>query len=80
MPFEKDPNEIGALWLHNGPKGEYMTGEINGEKVVCFRGKSQSPKAPAWNVLKSRPKADAAPAREMHNANTSQPDDSDIPF
>jgi hypothetical protein len=69
MPFEKDPNEIGALWLHDGPKGPYMTGEINGEKVVCFRSKSGSAKAPAWNVLKSKPRGEAAPTATMHNAN-----------
>ena len=56
----KDPNELGALWLREGPKGEYMTGEVNGVKVVCFRNRSDNPKAPTWRVLKSQPKA-AAP-------------------
>lgn len=79
MPFEKDPNEIGALWLHDGPRGEYMTGEINGEKVVCFRSKSASAKAPAWNVLKSKPKLVAE--RPMYDANK-KPDalEDDIQF
>lgn len=57
MAFEKDPNEIGALWVKSGPKGDYLTGEVNGVKVVCFKSKSDNPKAPAWRVLKSQPKA-----------------------
>ena len=79
MPFEKNPDEIGALWLHDGPKGEYMTGEITlggaTTKIVCFRSKSVSPKATAWNILKSKPKADmAAPPAGTYNANE------DVPF
>jgi hypothetical protein len=56
MPFEKDPNEIGALWLKTSAKGDYLTGEIDGVSVVCFAVKSGSAKAPAWRVLKSRPR------------------------
>ena len=62
MAFEKDPNEIGALWLRSGQKGDYMTGEINGVKVVCFAVKSQSEKAPTWRVLKSVPRDTPPPA------------------
>ena len=82
MPFEKDPNEIGCLWLHEGPKGEYMSGEINGEKVVCWRSKSASPKAPTWNVLKSKPReTTATPPAHTHNANAPRElNDDDIPF
>lgn len=36
MAFEKNPDELGALWLKSGAKGEYMTGIIDGVKVVCF--------------------------------------------
>ena len=53
MPFEKDPNEIGTLWLKSGRKGEYMTGEIAGQRVVLFPINSKNPKAPNWRVLKS---------------------------
>ena len=59
----KDPNELGALWIKSSPKGDYMTGEIAGVKVVCFRNKSDNDKAPAWRVLKSQPK-DARPAQD----------------
>lgn len=82
MPFEKNPDEIGALWSKQGPKGEYLTGEINGEKVVCFRNKSDHVKAPAWRVLKSKPREEAglSPTRAPHNANISEANDDDIPF
>jgi hypothetical protein len=53
---QKNPDELGALWVKSGAKGEYMTGEIAGVKVVCFRNQSDNPKAPAWRVLKSKPK------------------------
>ena len=61
----KDPNEIGALWLKSGSKGEYMTGTINGVAVVCFRNKSDNEKAPQWRVLKSQPR-DAKPEPAMN--------------
>lgn len=56
MAFEKDPNEIGVLWKKTGKKGDYMTGEVNGVKVVCFSINSDNPKAPTYRVLKSQPK------------------------
>lgn len=56
----KDPNEIGALWVKSGPKGDYMTGTINGEAIVAFAMQSTNPKAPQWRILKARPKADRA--------------------
>jgi hypothetical protein len=60
---QQNPDELGALWLKTGGKGEYMTGTINGVPVVCFPNKSDNPKAPAWRVLKSKPK-DAKPEAE----------------
>jgi hypothetical protein len=62
MPFEKNPDDLGALWEKSGPKGPYLTGEINGVKVVCFPNKSDNPKAPAWRVLKSKPKVEKSDA------------------
>lgn len=53
---ERNPDELGALWEKSGAKGSYLTGEISGVKVVCFRNRSDNPKAPAWRVLKSKPK------------------------
>ncbi len=62
MPeYEKDPNEVGALWIKTSARGEYMTGNINGEPVVIFRNerKPEGSKAPDWRVL--RPKAKDMP-------------------
>lgn len=60
MAYERKPNELGALWVRQSARGEYMTGslEINGEKidVICFRVDSQNPKAPTWRVSKSTPR------------------------
>jgi len=57
MAYEKKPDELGALWVKTDQKGrDYMTGEINGEKVVVFASGSQGEKAPAWRVYKARPK------------------------
>lgn len=57
MAFEKDPNEIGALWNKTTAAGKpYMTGTINGVKVVVFQAKASSEKSPNWRVLKSVPK------------------------
>lgn len=59
MAYEKKDGEIGALWLRSNDRGEYMTGEINGEKVLCQAIKSDNPKAPKWRVMKSKPREDA---------------------
>jgi uncharacterized protein (DUF736 family) len=56
MAYEKNPDEIGALWIKTGRKGEYMTGTIDGKPVVCFPVRSDSEKAPQWRVLKSKPR------------------------
>ena len=75
MAYEKNPDELGALWLKHGSKGAYMTGTINGVNVFCTPTNSENPKAPAWRVMKSKPK-EAAPV-----SHPSEPvDDSSIPF
>lgn len=76
MAFEKDPDELGALWLKSGAKGDYMTGEINGVKVVCFKPLKGGEKAPTWRVMKSKPREEMA-----HGvAPVSQLTDQDVPF
>ncbi len=56
----KDPNEIGALWIKQYSKGEYMTGTIDGKKVVVFRNNKKTDKQPDWRVLLSKPKPEAS--------------------
>lgn len=52
-----DPNELGALWVKQGKKGEYMTGTVNGVAVVVFANdKRGNERAPDWRVLKSQPR------------------------
>jgi uncharacterized protein (DUF736 family) len=54
---EKNPDEIGAMWMKTGAKGDYMTGTVNGERVVVFRNdKRGNEKAPDWRVLKAKPR------------------------
>ena len=63
MAYEKDPDELGALWRHDGPKGEYWTGSIGDLKVVVFpNAHKRSEKSPDMRVMKSKPKAAPAPA------------------
>jgi uncharacterized protein (DUF736 family) len=53
----KDPNELGALWIKDSARGEFMTGTINGVKVVCFKNdRKTSENQPDWRVLKSKPR------------------------
>lgn len=63
VAYEQDPNELGALWLKDGRNGEYMTGTINGVKVVCFLNKKwvEGGNLPKWRVMKSVPKGESAP-------------------
>lgn len=50
----KDPNEVGALWRKTSASGvTYMSGTINGVKVVCFENRKQNDKQPDWRVMKS---------------------------
>lgn len=78
MPFEKDPNDIGALWEKASAKGRYMTGTVNGVAVVVFVNKHKSSeKHPDWRVLKLVPKGE----RPAHNANVPPPPgDEDLGF
>jgi uncharacterized protein (DUF736 family) len=72
---ERDPNELGALWVKSSAKGEYMSGMINGEPVVCFRNdRKTSDKQPDWRVLKPRPRPTVTLAHPTPLT------DDDIPF
>lgn len=56
--MSRDPNELGALWVKAGKRGEYMTGTINGVAVVVFKNTGKSGNQPDWRVLKSQPRAE----------------------
>lgn len=75
MPHEKNPDEIGALWVKTGGKGEYMTGTINGERVVAFRNTSGGDKAPQWRVMKSRPQGERPTEAAGHPRPAARMDD-----
>lgn len=52
---ERNPDEIGALWLKESAKGKYLSGTINGERVVVFKNEKKSnEKAPDYRVLRAR--------------------------
>lgn len=56
---EKNPDELGALWIKTSAKGEYMTGTIEGiGGVVVFRNDRKKPgdKTPDWRILKAKPR------------------------
>ena len=74
---------IGALWLKEGAKGKYFSGnvEINGQKtnIVIFRNTLKQPgeKTPDYRIFLQQPREDipeAAPRASAHG------DDSDLPF
>ena len=65
MPFKKDPNEIGVLWMKTNAKGHWFSGTINGTAVVVFATNSTNPKAPTHRVLIAQKKEDMAPATQL---------------
>jgi uncharacterized protein (DUF736 family) len=53
----RNPDEIGAMWEKTSGRGPYMTGTINGERVVMFKQTDKTnDKAPDWRVLKAKPR------------------------
>jgi uncharacterized protein (DUF736 family) len=71
MTDNKDKNEwtdreIGALWINvkQSDGSKYLTGSINGEKVVVFKNKSheENDKAPYFRVYKHQERENAAAA------------------
>lgn len=59
MSYEKDPDEIGALWIKTSAKGtEYLSGTVDGVAVVAFRQTKRSDKSPDYRVMRSRTRDD----------------------
>ena len=54
----KNPDELGALWIKESPRGEFMTGTISGQPVVIFKNDKKTPgsKQPDWRVMKPKPR------------------------
>ena len=82
MP-EKE-QDLGALWIKTGAKGEYMTGtiEVNGEKigVVCFTNQhKKEAKHPDWRILRAR-KQEEVPKSNDLPVNEDEINPEDIPF
>lgn len=50
--------EIGALWINvkNGSNDKYLTGQVNGEKVILFKNKykEENPKAPDFRIYRQK--------------------------
>lgn len=63
---EWNDREIGALWVNakQGSNEKYLTGQINGEKVIMFKNKykDDNPKAPDFRIYKQKDQEGAAKA------------------
>jgi hypothetical protein len=55
MPFEKDPSEIGAIWMKTGSKGDWLSGTINGEPFVAFPNTKKAAGSKAPDYIVKRP-------------------------
>jgi uncharacterized protein (DUF736 family) len=56
---EWDNREVGALWVNvkQSDGSKYLTGTINGEKVIVFKNKykDENQKAPDFRIYKQQP-------------------------
>lgn len=61
---EWNDREIGALWVNvkQGSNDRYLTGQVNGEKVIMFKNKykDDNPKAPDFRMYKQKDQEGAA--------------------
>ena len=74
---EWSDREIGALWINvkQSDGSKYLTGSINGEKVVVFKNKSheENDKAPYFRVYKHQAKEEMA-ASSAEKKQVEEPD------
>jgi uncharacterized protein (DUF736 family) len=64
---EWDDRELGALWVNQKSDGtKYLTGTLNGEKVIIFKNKykEENAKAPDFRVYKQKA-VNEEPKREV---------------
>lgn len=56
--------EIGALWVNvkHGSNEKYLTGQVNGEKIILFKNKykDDNPKAPDFRIYKQKDQEQSA--------------------
>lgn len=71
----RNADELGALWVNTGAKGEYLSGTIQGVRVVCFKNdkKVAGDTLPTWRVLKA--KAPGEPRRDAPSMTSGFEDD-----
>lgn len=57
---QKREEEIGALWIKQGRHGgdEFLSGTVNGQRIVVFRAQKRHPKAPDWRIFPARERTD----------------------
>lgn len=70
-------NNIGALWVKQSARGQYMTGniEINGVKtqIVCFLNDRKTKETqPDWNILVSTMPSSGASTKTVAQEETNQ--------
>lgn len=71
--------EVGALWLNVNQKTneKYLTGQINGEKVIMFKNKykDENPKAPDFRVYKQKDQGSIVASKETDQAEEEEGED-----
>ena len=54
--------DIGALWLRQGAKGEFLSGIVTidnvAHQIIAFKNNKTKPNQPDWRVYPSLPKAE----------------------
>jgi hypothetical protein len=72
---------IGALWMRKSKKGlEYLTGEINGERLVAFpTTEKRRTNSPDYQVFKDKDKKTTAPAEKDEKEAPKQKDEKEGP-
>ena len=71
--------EVGALWLNVNQKTneKYLTGQINGEKVIMFKNKykDENPKAPDFRVYKQKDQEPSGTSKEVDQTEEEEEED-----
>lgn len=71
---QRNPDELGALWIKQSERGDFMTGTIDGQPVVVFRNTRKQGNQPDWRVLKSKPQDGKPTSRPARREPATDPD------